>query len=218
MTRRGAVPKSSATKDLRARRYWRRKARMFRTWTFSAGGVFASLTRSGRAEPQVLVRGRFTRSSVPDWYMTRVGAVSNPRGRADLRARRYRRRKARMFRTWTFSGGADFARLMRKRRKSLPRADLRARRYRGRKARKFRTWTFSAGALFAREMRECRRGNCYVEVAKHASSAREVFPETGISRPGCVPGPGLGCGAGGHMVFPTTAGGLGCLPGGSRVS
>ncbi len=30
-----------------------------------------------------------------------------------------------------------------------------------------------------------------MEVTKRASSAREVFPETGISHPGCVPGPRL---------------------------
>ncbi len=120
--------------------------------------------------------------------MTRRGAVRKPRVTADLCARRCRRRKARMFRTCTFSNGADFTRLMRKCRKSLPRADLRALRYRRRKARKFRTWTFSAGAFFAREVRKGRRGNCYAEVAKHASYARKVFPETGILRPGCVPG------------------------------
>ncbi len=106
--------------------------------------------------------------------MTRMGAASNPRARADLQAAPYRRRKARKFRTWTFSAGADFTRLMRKCRKSLPRADLRARRYRRRKARKLRTWTFSAGALFTREVREDRRGICYAEVTKHASCARAV--------------------------------------------
>ncbi len=85
--------------------------------------------------------------------MTRRGAVRNPRVSNDLRARRYRGRKARMFRTWTFPNGADFARLMRKCRKSLPRADLRAHRYRRRKARMFRTWTFSAGGRKARKFR-----------------------------------------------------------------
>ncbi len=54
------------------------------------------------------------------------------------------------------------------------RADLQAAPYRRRKARKFRTWTFSAGAILTREIREGRRGNCYPEVAKHASSARAV--------------------------------------------
>ena len=39
--------------------------------------------------------------------------------RADLRALRYRRRKARKFRTWTFSAGAFFAREMRKGRRGI---------------------------------------------------------------------------------------------------
>ena len=39
----------------------------------------------------------------------------------------------------------------------------------------FRTWTFSAGAIFTGEMREGRRGICYAEVAKHASSARGLW-------------------------------------------
>ena len=73
-------------------------------------------------------------------------------------------------------------------RKSCATSDLCASRYRRRKARKLRTWTFPAEALFARETREGRRGTCYAEVAKHASSARKVFPGAGISRPGCVPG------------------------------
>ncbi len=185
MTRRGAVRKPRATTDLRPRRYPRRKARKFRTWTFPAGGVFARLMRDRRAHSQVLVRGGFRRASMPDWYMTRAGAASNPRVRADLRARRYCKRKAR----------------------------------------KFRTSTFSASALFAREMREGRRGNCYLEVAKHASCARAVFPETDISRSGCVPGPAADRRAGTRRkrVRCARAYGLsddgrgpGCLPGGWR--
>ncbi len=74
--------------------------------------------------------------------MTQRSAVRKPSATADLRASRYRGRKARKFRTWTFSHEADFARLMRRCRKSLPRAALRELRYRRRKARKFRTWTF----------------------------------------------------------------------------
>ncbi len=77
--------------------------------------------------------------------MTRRGAVHKPRVTAELRARRYRRRKARKLRTWTFPHGADFTRLMRKYLKSLTRVGLRQLRYCRRKARKFRTWTFSAG-------------------------------------------------------------------------
>ncbi len=77
--------------------------------------------------------------------MTRRGAVPKSNATNDLRARRYRRRKARKLRTCGFSERADLTRLMRKYRKSLPRAELRALPYRRRKARKFRTWTFSAG-------------------------------------------------------------------------
>ncbi len=110
--------KSLPRADLRARRYRRRKARKLRTWTFSAGGVFtrlrgrsrfvaakARLMRNRRAQPQVLVRGGVTRASMPDWYMTWVGAAPSPRTRVDLRLRRYWWRKARKFRTWTFSAG-----------------------------------------------------------------------------------------------------------------
>ncbi len=106
--------------------------------------------------------------------MTRQGAVRKPRVTADLRAAGYRERKARKLRTCGSSEQADFTRLMRKCRKSLPRTDLRALRYRRRKARKLRTWTFSAGAIFTREIRQGRRGNCYPEVTKHASCARAV--------------------------------------------
>ena len=51
--------------------------------------------------------------------MTNSGAIAKCNARAELCADPYRRRKARKFRTWTFSAGARFTREMRQSRRRM---------------------------------------------------------------------------------------------------
>ncbi len=104
------------------------------------------------------------------------GAVPKPSATTDLRAARYRRRKARKFRTCTFSAGGVFTRLMRRCRKSLPRADLRASRYRGRKARKLRTCAFSAGGELLRGGSKARKFRTWTSARTPRFHARTAQP------------------------------------------
>jgi hypothetical protein len=113
MIRKRAIAKCHVRAHLRTAAYRRRKARKFRTWTFSAEALFTRLMRNRRGQSEVLVRGGVTMASMPGWYTARADAASKSCARTDVRAHRYRRRKAHKFRTRTFSAEAFFTRLMR---------------------------------------------------------------------------------------------------------
>ena len=101
--------------------------------------------------------------------------MCNSCARAGLQAARYRRRKARKLRTWTFSPGAIVTRLMRKNAlrgpggsKSLAGKDLRMTPCRASKTRMLRTWTFLGGGRFyAREAYRARGPGPHFPVGSH---------------------------------------------------